>query len=235
MNGVIYVSKSSNSKTSKNGAIDTIYVSTRSCPKTCTLKDKGCYALVGTVGIHTSRMNREAEGMDSRDIARAEAKAIDNSYKGGPVPPTNLRLHVVGDCKSATNVRIVDAAIKRWKARGGKKAFTYTHAWNKVLRSDWANTSVLASIDSIEQASKAKERGFACSLVVGEHASKKAYKIEGSDITWLPCPAQTSGKTCEECKICMDADKLFRNNQGVTFAAHGIYKNIIKRRLNVIK
>jgi hypothetical protein len=180
-------------------------------------------------------MNKEAIGKDSRDIARAEAKAIDSAYKGGKVPFTNLRLHTVGDCKSSTNVRIVNAAVGRWKARGGNKAFTYTHAHQAVKRSEWSNVSVLASIDSIEQAKAATEQGYACSLVVAEHASKKAFKVEGSDITWIPCPSQTMGKTCEECRICMDADKLFRDNQGVAFAAHGVYKNAIKKRLNVIQ
>jgi hypothetical protein len=129
----------------------------------------------------------------------------------------------------------VNAAVGRWKARGGNKAYTYTHAWNKVLRSEWSNVSVLASIDNIDQAALATEQGYACSLVVAEHKSKKAFKVKGSNITWIPCPSQTMGKTCEECRICMDADKLFRNNQGVAFAAHGVYKNAIKKRLNVIQ
>ena len=232
MNGAIYVSKSGNSKI---GRIDTTYASTTSCPASCILRKKGCYAMSGMVGIHAARMNRESAGKDSRDIARAEAKAIDSAYKCGKVPFTDLRLHTVGDCKSSCNVKVVNEAVGRWKARGGNKAYTYTHAFSVVKRSEWYHVSVFASIDSISQAKEATEQGYACSFVVADHASKKAFKVPGSDITWLPCPAQTMGKTCEECRICMDADKLFRNNQGVAFAAHGVYKNAIKKRLNVIQ
>jgi hypothetical protein len=173
--------------------------------------------------------------MTSRQLAYEEAKVIDGSYKGGKVPNVNLRVHVSGDCSSLTSVNIVNKAIGRWKSRGGNIAYTYTHAWDQVMREQWSNVSVLASIDSIDQATYARQNGYAPSLVVSEHPSDKVYTLESSDVKWIPCPAQTKKVTCEKCKLCMNADRLFEKNMGITFSAHGVKKNEIKRRLNVIK
>jgi len=236
MNGVKYVSNSVNKKIKGSKKIDAVYVSIEgSCPKTCKLRGKGCYAQNGPMSIYVKRLDSEVGNLTALQIARAEAKEIDNSYNGGSVPKgRGLRLHVSGDCRTFSGARIINAAIGRWKGRGGGTCFSYTHCWDHVMRETWNNVSMLASVDSIDQIVYVRENGYAPSIVVSEHLSDRVYHLPGSDIKWIPCPSQTKNVSCADCRLCMRANFLFKNNMGIAFAAHGSKKNQIKRQLKTI-
>jgi hypothetical protein len=234
MNGATYVEKSENSKL---GKMDAVYTSIKStCPDTCELKDKGCYAALSFVGIVSRRLDKEARKLSPLQVARAEARAIIESYRGGKVPEgTVLRLHVSGDSRTLAGTRIIDKAVGKWLARGGRVGYSYTHAWRHVPRKTWRNTSVLASVDSIDQVEAARSQGYAPAMVVPTHISDKAYVLAGSDTKWIPCPNQTRGITCNKCGLCFNADRLHDSNMGIAFAAHGSKQKEVKRRLTVIK
>jgi hypothetical protein len=237
MNGAIYVSDSGNTKIMGSKKVDATYVSIKvSCPKSCPLMGEGCYAQLSFVGITTHRLDEEAAGFSPLQAARAEAKAIDNSYKGGYVPERrDLRLHVAGDSRTIQGTRLINKAVGNWKARGGGDVWSYTHAWQHVTRQEWNNVSILASVSSVGEVLAAREKGYAPAIVVGEHISEKAYKLEGSDTKWIPCPAQTREVGCSDCRLCFNADRLYKDNMGIAFAAHGIQKGSIKKRLQVIQ
>lgn len=94
---------------------------------------------------------------------------------------------------------------------------------------------MLASIDHISDASKALERGYVPTIVVAEHNTSKSFKLNGSSVNWIPCPAQTEEQpSCASCKLCFDDDILRRKNYGIAFSAHGARKNLIKRKLKMI-
>lgn len=237
MNGVKYVSDSGNKKIKGSKKIDCTYASVRgSCPLTCIFKDAGCYSQHGPLGIHVGRLDKEVDGLSALQIARSEAQAIDESYNGGEVPSgRDMRLHVSGDCRTVAGAKLLNSAVGRWKARGGGNVYSYTHCWDHVTKDVWSNVSMLASVDTVEDAVYARQNGYAPAIVVPEHISNKVYTLPGSDIKWIPCPAQVKGIGCVDCKICFNADKLFKNNMGVAFSAHGVKKTSIKRRLTVIK
>lgn len=237
MNGAIYVSNSGNSKIVGSKKVDATYSSINStCPNTCSLKDKGCYAQNSFAGMQSKRLDKEADGMTALQVARAEAKAIDNSYNGGAVPQgRDLRLHVAGDSRTVTGTRIINSAIGRWKNRGGGDCWSYTHAWKSVSRNEWSNVSILASVSSTNEVEAARKQGYAPTIVVPEFNGDKAFTLDGSDTKWIPCPAQTREKGCADCRLCFDSDRLFEGNFGIAFAAHGARKNLIKKSLPVIK
>lgn len=239
MNGAIYVKNTKNTKlVGTNGRMDSTYVNIKdSCPSTCELKESGCYTKTSFVGMIVRRLERQSLNTSPLKLARAEAKAIDQSYNGKNVPTgTYLRLHVSGDTRVIKGARILNKAVGRWLKRNGHTAYSYTHAWRHIHRNEWNNVSILASIDKVEEAKQAKQNGYACAIVIPEHLTDRAFKIEGSDISWLPCPAQTKEKvSCSSCKLCMKADWLFTNNKGIAFAAHGINKSKIKRRLTILQ
>ena len=235
--GAIYVENTQNQKLSKNDKVDCTYVAIEStCPKSCAFKNNGCYALNSYVGIVVSRLEKESIGFTPLQSARAEALAIDNSHNGGDIPSgRNLRLHVSGDSRTLAGTRLINNAIGRWKKRGGGNCWSYTHAFEKVHRKNWSNVSILASIDSIEQAEKARNNGYAPAIVVSSFDNDKVFKLPGSDIKWIPCPSQTHKEvSCDDCKLCMKSDWLYETNRGIAFAAHGVARNKIKRRLNII-
>ena len=237
MRGAIYVSDSSNTKISGDSKVDATYTSIKAtCPDTCSLKNEGCYAQTSFVGMIVNRMDRRAKQDSPLQLARSEAKAIDAAYKGNAVPVgRDLRLHVSGDSRTVKGTRILNAAISRWKKRGGGVAWSYTHAWRHVLREEWSNVSVLASIEDTKDVAAVRQRGYAPAIVVAEHPSEKSYKLNGSDTTFIPCPQQTRGVSCADCRLCMKADWLYQSNRGIAFAAHGVKRNDIKRHLKVLQ
>lgn len=237
MNGAIYVSDSHNGKLAGSKKVDATYVSIKaSCPKDCPLMGEGCYAELGNVGIHTNRLDKEAAGFSALDAARSEANAIDSAYDGGPVPEgRDLRLHVAGDSRTLAGTRLINNAVKRWKKRGGGSAWSYTHAWKHVPREEWGTVSVLASVSNVTEAREAAWMGYAPAIVVAQHPSEKAFKLDGSDTKWIPCPAQTRGVGCSDCRLCFNADRLLNEGFGIAFAVHGVRKEHVKRHLNVVK
>jgi len=238
MNGVTYVVNSGNTKIMGSKKVDATYASIKkTCPSSCSLKDgNGCYAELSFVGMTVSRLNNEAEVLSALDIARAEAAAIDSAYSGGNIPDNrDMRLHVAGDSKTIAGSKLINSAVGRWKKRGGGDCWSYTHAWKTVARSNWHHVSMMASISNVSEAKQARLQGYATAIVVDHHDSPKAFTIDGSDIKWIPCPAQTKGIGCSDCRLCIRTNWMFEANIGIAFAAHGVKKNTLKKRLNVLK
>ena len=237
MNGVKYVSNSANKKIKGSKKSDATYVSVKgSCPLTCKLKDNGCYAQDYPLSLHVGRLDKEVTGLSALQLARAEAKLINDSYNGGSVPSgRDLRLHVSGDCRTISGAKVINKAVGRWKSRGGGDVWSYTHCWDYITKDVWDNVSMLASVDSVEEVQYARQNGYAPAIVVSEHPGEKVYTLPGSDTKWIPCPAQTRNVSCVDCRLCLNATRLYDGNFGVAFAAHGVKRNSIKKRLTVIK
>lgn len=238
MKGAIYVERSNNRKiTGDHDHVDATYVSIdRSCPDSCSLKDQGCYAQGSYVGMINRRMNRRARGLSPLQVARAEAHAIDASYGGRTVPTGRpLRLHVAGDSRTVKGTRLINNAIKRWKARGGGQVWSYTHAWSHVPRQEWSQVSILASLERTDQVELARQQGYAPAMVVNQHISYKAYVLPGSQTKWIPCPQQTRNVPCVECRLCFNASRLYQEGMGIAFAVHGVKENQLKKHLTVLQ
>lgn len=232
----VYVANSRNAKLSQFGfGVDSTYSSIKAtCPKDCKLRDSGCYSQTGHTFFTVKRLDENAGKKSAIAVAKEEAKAIDNAWGGKKVPDNQLlRLHVSGDCTTDNAAKTVSDAANRWIKRGGKRVWSYTHAWRKVKRESWGNVNVLASMESPKDGMAAIKRGYAPALVVGEFKNDKAFIAEG--IRWIPCPAQTKDNvTCQDCKLCHNVDKLVERNAGIAFAAHGVQKNKAKRHLTVL-
>lgn len=220
------------------GKVSATYASiAQSCPDTCELKNDGCYAQFGHTGMHVRRLDQSDK--TSVQVAKEEAEAIDAAFKGGPVPQDgtkggrDLRLHVAGDARNPTAAKKLGAAASRWRERGGGSVWSYTHAWRNVKRKLWGkDVSVLASVDKPEDAKAARKQGYTPAIVVPEHSSNKAFKSHG--ITWIPCLEQTIERSCTACRLCFQADELYKKKMGIAFAAHGSKTNSLKKKLKVI-
>ena len=214
------------SKNRKIGNIACTYLPIKkTCPDSCALKDNGCYAQVGYVGLHMRRLENKTEDMKAYDIIRKEAREI--AAHGPSADGKPLRLHISGDAKTEKTANLLREAAKKWNG----KVFTYTHAWRTVPRDAWGNISVLASVENLNQAKEAIDNGYTPAITVETHPKDgKAYSKDGVKV--IPCPQQTKGITCDNCKLCMNDSMIYRQNAVIAFAAHGIRK---KRMLTVIK
>lgn len=200
------------------------------CPNSCVFKragdgtPHGCYADAGFTRIAGKQMDEEARGLSAFEVILEEAIALDQAFPRG-VPQDgarggrDLRLHVDGDVPSPGAAELLAVAARNWKQRGGGSVWTYTHAWEAVPRDAFGPISVLASVETPEQIVRARARGYQPALVVESFpAGKRPFEVGG--VRFIPCPAETLGKTCIECRLCLDAD-LAGMNAGIAFAIHG--------------
>lgn len=195
----------------------------QTCPSTCPHKGNGCYAQIGHVGFQVMRLERTLAGKKPYDIIRQEAREI--ARRGREAKGRSLRLHVSGDVQTDAATRLLGQAALRWDG----SVFGYTHSWRQVQRTSWGRISILASCESMLQASQAWERGYAASVLVPEHKTDKAYMVSLRDPTsgWMgemkviPCPQQTRNVTCEKCGLCMKDRMLHDQKAVIAFAAHG--------------
>jgi hypothetical protein len=238
MTTAIYRSDSKDKKLAGNARVDATYASLTSCPDSCAWKHEGCYAKYPNVIFTAKKLDKFAKetSASALQIALDEAKAIDSSYGGQGVPMgRQLRLHVSGDCTTDETAKVLAKAIDRWIVRGGGLVWTYTHSWMNIKRESWGRISVLASIEKPGDAEKVMAMGYAPAIVVPEHPSDKVFILPGSNVGWIPCPAETRGVKCSDCGLCQESDKLIDRNQGIAFHAHGVKKGAVKRYLKVIQ
>lgn len=195
----------------KLGPVSATYVSQASCPSACAFRGAGCYAEHGPLAmVTTKRLNNATHGETPEDLSREEAAAIDGLTGTRP-----LRLHVVGDCATDEAAQIVAAASARYTTRGGGLVWTYTHAWRTVERVSWGDVSVLASCETDADVALARDRGYATARTVLAHeGAKRAGGV-------LPCPEQTRGVQCADCRLCLDDGRLREKAITISFALHG--------------
>lgn len=224
MSNVIAVEKTENKKT---GPMSATYVSQETCPVECPLRGSGCYAETGRVGLITNRLNAASKSarVSQARIAREESEAI-RQLTGARV----LRVHVVGDCRTNMSADTVASAMEAHTAKHGQPSYAYTHAWRAVARESWRTTSVLASCESADDIRDARKRGYGTVIVVDFFQSDKAYKHNGERV--VPCPAQTRGKTCVECRLCFDGDALRDRQTSIAFAAHGVQAKRVRTKVS---
>ena len=217
--GVKLVLNSGNIKLSSDESVAATYVSQASCPKKCPFLENGCYAESGNVGIQTRQLNATVStklqlANREADIIAAVAHTVEED--------TPLRLHVVGDSDTIRGTQWISTAAELWPG----PVWTYTHSWRRVVRKMWGKVSVLASCESLLDVRRALERGYAVALVVDQHTSDRAYVTEDG-IKLVPCPNQTKGVTCAQCKLCWKDKWLRAARTVITFAAHGSRKRAV--------
>jgi hypothetical protein len=216
------------SENEKLGGCSCTYLAQHSCPDSCPLLGAGCYAEYGPLHFITHRLN-QAPPLNPAALARREAAAI--AALTGDRP---LRLHVVGDARTPLAARILAEAAESYRKRGSRPVWTYTHAWRVVPRSCWGTAvSVLASCESTEQVARARGRGYAAALVVPSYQRESAYDLDGVRV--VPCPWQTRGVTCRDCRLCFDDQALLRRGHAIAFAAHGAGAATVRLALRLIQ
>ena len=219
--GVTLVTSSANAKI---GDVAATYAPIRqTCDRSCVLHPEtggACYAYQGHVGFTVRRLEKHAQALSDIELAIQEAALIraavtDGKHRGKP-----LRLHVSGDARTVESARELGAACTDWTEQGGGRPWTYTHAWAAVARAVWGpDVSVLASVDRLSDVVEARAQGYAPAITVDTHASAKAFTLGG--VRYIPCPEQTRGVRCVDCRLCWDDDRLVRTGSGIAFAIHG--------------
>ncbi len=205
----------------------------KTCSDACPWKNKGCYAQAGFTNSSIDKLDEAAKTFTPDEVVAEEARRIRRAFHGRRIPRDggrhgqdgrDLRLHDSGDVTTAKQASLLAAAADDWLRRGGGVPWTYNHGWRHIPRKSFGKISVLASVETPEDIECARRRGYAAAIVVDKFPSKKAFKLPGSSATIIPCPAETSGSTCVQCRKCLNADALLRRNEAIAFQAHGSEK-----------
>lgn len=196
------------------------------CSDACAFKRDGCYVRSGGTKGRAAILDRAAQGRTADEVIAEEVGLIEAAFGGGAIPQDgkkggrDLRLHVGGDVGTVAGARMLAVAADNWRARGGGTVWTFTHWWRDIPRDAFGYISVLASIERPEDVAVANAAGYAAALVVDSFPSSKAFSLTGTEARVVPCPAETRGATCVECRLCLDVD-LRRKNVAIAFEAHG--------------
>jgi hypothetical protein len=202
------------SKNSKLGRVSATYAAQQSCPRACPFLNNGCYAEGGPMRFTTHRLNKAARARKAGHLAVARAEAAAIRRLSGTRP---LRVHTVGDCRTDEAAQIVSQAIE---SKGFPAAWSYTHSWRDVRRSSWGSVSILASCETLQEVRQARHRGYAAMLVVDRlPADGRAFMAEGVKV--IPCPEQTRGVKCSECRLCFRDGFLKAAGAAIAVEAHG--------------
>lgn len=201
------------------------------CPSSCPFKAtpegrRGCFADAGFTAIKGARMDRAAEGRPGLDVMREEARDIRRAFGGGPVPQLgwkgrgqDLRIHVGGDVSCAEGAELLAEAAADWVRRGGGSVWSFTHRWREVPAKAFGAISVLASVETGDDAVEAHARGYAPAMVVERFpAGHRPFAVGRLKI--IPCPAETRQTTCVQCRLCLD-QPLHELGLGIAFQVHG--------------
>jgi len=214
----------------------------RTCQDSCKFKNgNGRFAEAGYMGPLVRAMDSAAEGLTPVEVSTNEAAVIDSfstiPSDGGKYGKSgrDLRLHISGDAFDPESARILAGAARRWRERGGGIVWAYTHSGAVIPVEDWGEIQVLASCETPTDVLVARRRGYAPALVVrGFNGARRAYPIPEIEGKVVPCPAETHGTTCVQCRLCLDVENLKRRKFVIGFSAHGRDAEKARRRLPIL-
>ena len=209
--------QTSNKKLAKPGhAMAASTTSRDSCPTTCELKGNGCYAESGPLKLHWDKVSLgPGRGISLFEFCEAlRALPMGSCFRhnqAGDLP------HLSGFINFKA-LELITAACAVRKL----KAWTYTHhkvdnshnleVIEKAIKS---GLTVNISAQSQSHAAAMHKQGLPSVCIVPRGEDRKHWEYDG--VKFLVCPAQTSEKTCSECKLCAIADR----SCVVSFKAHG--------------
>ncbi|MDB4351969.1 hypothetical protein OAA60_00885 [Porticoccaceae bacterium] len=204
--------KSANVKT---GKIPVSTTSSDSCPATCPLKDKGCYASLGHLGMHWKQVDKQ-RGTDFDTFCESIAALPDNQLwrhnQAGDLPGNSNRINV-GQLRQLT------------QANAGKNGFTYTHkpltANNeKAIREANDNGfTINLSANGLHEVDGLMGRGLPVVTILPLDAPKVTTTKSGHKV--VTCPAQLRDTNCKDCGLCQQRNRSF----AIGFIAHGSKTN----------
>jgi len=221
-----FVKKSKNRKT---GEIPVTISSPETCPSSCPLKQKGCYANAGPLKLYWNKIESGRCGQRIYDMLLSIMSLPDE---------TIWRHNQAGDLYGENEYIDKTFAQLLVQSNKRKKGFTYTHKWKEQKNLEiieWMNKNgftVNVSCDTYQDICQLQHYIGRIPLVIllssefPQDGSIKKMWIDGIRI--MLCPAYYKDITCKECQLCVQYDRKFV----IGFPAHGNQKRKVDEYLN---
>lgn len=201
----------------KTGPMPVSTSNSNTCPDSCPIKVKGCYAKYGPVGMHWRKLDKgESKNSATWSEFVKQIKAI---------PRGSLWRHNQAGDLNGSNDLIDSVALSQLvNANKGKRGFTYTHypmsnVDNRIAVS-LANINgftVNLSANDVNHADELKSYSVAPVVVImPRDATKVSTTPAGNKV--VICPAENTDKVnCLKCGLCQDSKRDYI----IGFRAHG--------------
>jgi hypothetical protein len=220
------------SRNSKVGPIPVSTTSRNTCPSACPLKDNGCYAEAGPLGILWRALSQTRPGETyTRGNATMQSLTWDQfTDKIAALPTGTLWRHnQAGDLPGLDNDVDTVALAKLARANKGKRGFTYTHKpLNRrnaaaIKQANAAGFTINLSADNLEEADQLTDAAVGPVVVVLPHDvqgnRKNVVTPKGRRVS--VCPATyLENVSCASCQLCQRQERKVI----VGFPAHGASK-----------
>ena len=218
---VSFIRSSQNTKT---GPLPVTYSSKETCPLSCPLLNKGCYAKYGPTLTHWNAITRGERGIGWEQLL-AEIRDLPRGIL--------WRHNIAGDLPSTDRVTLdEDRVMELAEANRGRRGFCFTHydpfiPHNKevIRKSMEAGFVVNLSADDLHEADRMVSLGVApVAVVLPMEVGKHLRTPEGNKV--VVCPATyRKDITCVKCGICQHSgDRAI-----VGFPAHGTHKRWVSQ------
>lgn len=223
----IYAHLSRVSGNAKTGPIPVSTTSANTCPDSCPLKAKGCYAKGGPSAIHWRKVTNGERGKQWNEFCE-DIKAL---------PRDQLWRHnQAGDLPGAGDTIDTESLRQLVQANKGKRGFTYTHypvgdtnngthAINAsaIYNANQSGFAVNLSANNVKQAVEYMALNIAPVVTLLPTDAPNVQTIEGIKV--VACPAEKSDKvTCATCGLCADTQRDYV----IGFRAHGVSKKAVE-------
>ncbi len=208
------------SSNSKTGQIPVSRTEEKSCPASCPLKGKGCYASLGHTAIHWRKVANAGMVWDE----------FCNKVENDIYPTQVWRHNEAGDLPHNNEVIDSDKVAKLVNANKGKRGFTYTHHLpslgnnaETIANANANGFTVNLSADNETEADSFKSLAIGPVVCVVPETQVANFVTKGGNKVVI-CPAVTrEGVTCKTCKLCANA----KRSVIIGFPAHGVKKKSV--------
>lgn len=197
-----FVRASANKKT---GPIPVTMTTRDSCPDSCQLKGRGCYAETGPTNWQWAALDRGRNAL-CLDMLTRQIRAL----PGGQLWRHNVAGDLPGDSETIDGRALARIA----RANRGRRGFTYTHKrmtrdnLRAVTAATAAGFTVNLSANNAAQADTLAAHGLPVVVVISSKAAKVSHTPAGHKI--VQCPAENSARiTCANCGLCALADRPY--------------------------
>lgn len=190
------------------------------CPTSCPLQNRGCYADGGPLAIHWRKITRGERGVPFDEILK-EIRSL---------PSGQLwRWGQAGDLPGRGDELDRDQMLALAKANQGRPVICFTHKRDfPTLREAAAlGFTVTLSANNIDEVDALADEGLPVATILPSDAGKGVrYSQAGRKVA--TCPATYLDTTCNRCRVCSRGD---RKGVVIGFPAHGVRSRVIDRTL----
>ena len=217
MNQPTKISLTKISMNAKTGPIPVSMSGKETCPNSCPLKGKGCYASSGHVNIHWSRLSKGERSYHWNDFL-SDIKSLHRNQlwrhnQAGDLPGENEKVN------ETELSQLVDA-------NKGRKGFTYTHKYNNpsnhaaIKQANDNGFTINLSSNNLAHADELVKLNIGPVVtIVNSNQTTNTVTPEGRKV--VICPATNRANvTCSSCGLCQIAKRSII----IGFPAHGIQK-----------